>query len=345
MAAVTAGVVAAGATAYSANRQAAAARSGSRSTQSEPQWLQDAQRFAVDRSQQIADRTYQPYTRQRIAGQTQNEIDSGNLAAVNSDANVSARRNLGAAEEQVNEIAASDWNEQTMNQYMNPYIKGVLDPAAKEAKRAYSDELAALRGKAVSMGAFGSERSTQLEGNLNRNYQQNVGDIYSKGHAYAFDAAMKGWQADNSRRLAASDAYRSVGGDISRLNTAQITDLMRTGQSQRLLEQAQLDFDYENFTEERDWDITNLQPLLQSIGAARGGNVTTTTSGPKADKVGTILGAAGTLIGYFGGGTQTAAPSSMWSDRQIASDARAQNLGNLETSIGNMRMPTVDYAE
>jgi hypothetical protein len=332
MAAITTGVLAAGATAYSANRNSKAAKSaGSQNTQDAP-WLQDAQQFAVNRSREIADRSYQPYNRERVAGQTDNERSAGNLAALGSDNNVAARRNLGAAEGQVDELAGSDWNAETMGKYMNPYVQGVIDPVQREAKRGYSDDLAALRARATSMNAFGSERSTMLESNLNRNYKQQVEDINTKGHAAAFTAAMQGWQADNQRRATAADAYRAVGGDISRLNTQQITDLMRTGQAERLLEQAELDFDYDQFIEERDWDIDNLQPLLASIGTAKGGNVTTTRTEPKADKLGTILGAAGTLIGYFGGtkGAETAPKTAMMMDTP------AMNTGNLGAANGAM---------
>jgi hypothetical protein len=341
MAAVTAGVVAAGATAYSANRQAKAAKAGSTNVQ-EPQWLQDAQRFATERGQRIADRAYTPYTGQRVAGQTENEVDAGNLAAADSEATLAARRNLGRAGEMVEDVAGSEFSGETISKYSNPYIDAVIDPAKREAKREYSDQLAQLRGRAASMGAFGSDRSTLLESNLQRNRAETVSDIENKGRAYAFDKAAELWQSDNQRKLAAAEGFRAVGGDISRLNTSQITDLMRTGQAERLLEQAQLDFDYDQFIENRDWDVTNLQPLLAAIGTSKGGNVTTTTSAPKADKLGTILGAAGTLIGYFGAGANSgSAPSSMWSSGQITNNARTENLGNLERSIGNLPMPSV----
>jgi hypothetical protein len=344
MAAVTGAVIGAAAVANSAyqgkkNRDAAAR--ASRNTAEAP-YLQEAQEFATTRGREIADRQYTPYTGQRVAGQTANEVDAGNLAAVNSDQSVAARRNLGRAGEMVDEVAGSEFNAENIEKYSNPYIQGVIDPAKREAKRAYSDELANLRGKAASMGAFGSDRSTMLESNLSRNFNTQLTDIDTKGRAYAYDKAVEGWKSDNSRRLAASDAYRAVGGDISRLNTAQITDLMRTGQSKRLLEQAQLDFNYDQFLEERDWDVTNLQPLLASIGASKGGNVTTTESGPKADKLGTILGAAGTLIGYFGGqqGAGGGAPSSMWGSDQIGQSFEGQNLAQLDQSINNLPMPT-----
>lgn len=343
MAAVT-GTVIAGASlansAYQSKKNRDAMKSAS--NVQEPQWLQDAQQFATQRGREIADRQYVPYTGQRVATQDPNEVSAGNLAAVDSEANQAARRNLGAAGEMVDQVAGSEFNAENIAKYSNPYIQGVIDPAKREAKREYSDQLAQLRGRAASMGAFGSDRSTLLESNLERNRAQALTDIESKGRAYAFDQAMEGWKSDNQRRLAASDAYRAVGGDISRLNTSQITDLMRTGQSKRLLDQAQLDFNYDQFLTQRDWDVNNLQPLLSAIGTSKGGNVTTTTSGPKADPVGTILGAAGTLIGYFGGaGTGGGAPSSAWSSGDITASARNENLGNLEQSIRNLPMPTM----
>ena len=56
---------------------------------------------------------------------------------------------------------------------------------------------------------------------------------------------------------------------------------MATGGLQRVLDQGQLDFNYQQFLENRDWSVTNLQPLLNAIAAAKGANMTTTTTGPQ----------------------------------------------------------------
>jgi hypothetical protein len=77
---------------------------------------------------------------------------------------------------------------------------------------------------------------------------------------------------------------------------------MATGGLERVLNQAQLDFDYNQFIEERDWDITNLQPLLASIGVNNGAPGKPNNE----DSIATALGAAATVAGaYFSANPNT----------------------------------------
>lgn len=310
----------------------------------EPSYLTHAENTAIDKATTIADRPYTPYTGDRVAGITQNEADATNLAGVNSDPNVAARRNLGAAEDMTTRVANNDFSGENINRYMNPYIKSALDPAARELKGNYADQLANLRATSASRGAFGGDRQTMLESNLRSNYGRNVGDLYSKGYAQAFDNAMQGWKSDNARMQGAADSYRAVGGDISRLNTSQISDLMRTGQSDRLLNQMQLDVNYGNFIEQRDWDVNNLEPLLKSITASKGGNITTT--GGSGSGVAAALGAASTLIGYYGSQSKGANNGSgMNTAAQIKTDYANQNSSAVNNYAANLAAPTVSIED
>ena len=84
---------------------------------------------------------------------------------------------------------------------------------------------------------------------------------------------------------------------------------MATGGLKRSLKQAGLDFDYQQFIEARDWDITNLQPLLAAVGTVPYGTTTTaqTKSSGLGNAIGVAAGAAGAVMsggmsGMFGGG-------------------------------------------
>jgi hypothetical protein len=82
----------------------------------------------------------------------------------------------------------------------------------------------------------------------------------------------------------------------------------------RSLKQAGLDFDYQQFVEARDWDITNLQPLLAAVSGVPYGVKTTNTQktsglgnaiGVAAAAAGAIMNPSGAIAGMMGGMTKS----------------------------------------
>lgn len=335
MAAVIAGAaITAGAGMYNARK----ARKAGSQTYEPPGYVKEGQQFALNRAQEIADREYTPYTHQRVAGLSENErlgTEMARGAALSGD----SRGYLDKAGALTDEVAGSTWNTETAQRYMDPYIGGVVDTAIRKTNEQSALTQAGQKANAAAVGAFGGDRATLLEAQTEGQRLQAVGDVTSRGYSQAYGQAVNTWMADNQRRLAAADAYRSVGGDISNLNSAQVTDLLRTGQVGRLLEQADLDFDYQQFIENRDWQVDNLQPLLSTLGAASGGG-TTTSTGPAPSRTAAVLGALGTVVGYYGGQSSDTgyAPSGMWSRDQIEASIGDQDFSNVP-------MPTADFGD
>jgi len=328
MAAITGAAIAAAGVANSAY-QGSKNRQSIRDQNNRTAWIGDAQQDLVSRSTEIADRPYTPYNGNRVADLSQNETTAIGMANNATNFNDS-RGYLDKAGQQADLVANNDWNADTAQKYMDPYIGQVVDNSLKKENTAYQQNQNQIRGNAAKAGAFGGSRATLLETQGTGEHLQAVGDITSKGYSDAYRTAINTWQADNSRRLQASQAYSNVGGDISKLNSSQITDLLRTGQADRVLRQANADFDYQQFIENRDWDVNNLDPLFKAVGGATGGP--TPQQVPRDNTAGQLLGLAGTLVGYFGGTGDSggsSAPSAMWSSDRIEQAGLAQNQQNL----------------
>lgn len=261
---------------------------------SDPWYLEDAKHTALDKAKAISDKTYTPYTGQRVASLTDNERTASALARTGS---ADARGYLTKAGNAV-DSSLEDFSGDNVKKYMNPYLESVLTPQIREQNAQYErDKASLLNSKA---GAWGGDRVAFQSSQLEKNHMNSVSDITGKTYASAYDNARQTFFADKDRQQRAAQAYQSVAGDITKLNTQQIQDLMATGGTERLLSQANLDFNYQQFTENRDWDTHNLQPLLDSIAAAKGGVMKDSTA-PNA--WGQALGAASTVAGmYFTGG-------------------------------------------
>lgn len=269
-------------------------RSAARDANKRNAWIGEAQQDLVGRARSIADRSYQPYNGNRIAGMSANE---GRAIGIASDATTfnDARGYLDRAGSTIDGV--TNWGTETMQRYMDPYVDQVVGGTLRRENEAYQSRLGELRGSAAVRGAFGGDRATLLEAQETGRHLDTVGDLTAQGYSDAYRSAVNTWQADNNTRLAVADAYRAVGGDITRMNSNQITDLLRTGGADRLLRQMELDVDYSNFIEQRDWDVNNLEPLFRAVGQAGG---TPETAVPPDNTASSLMGAAATLVGYFG---------------------------------------------
>lgn len=288
---VATAVIAAGAAANEGHQNRKAARNANR----QDAWIGDAQQDLVDRSKAIADRPYTPYQGGRVADLSSNERQAYSLANDATNFNDS-RGYLDKAGATIDGI--DDWSADTVKKYMDPYVGQVVDNTLKREDTAYQQRRNQLKSQSASIGAFGGDRASLLEAAETGKHLQNVGDITAKGYSDAYSKALDSWQADSRTKLAAADAYRSVGGDISRLNSSQITDLLRTGQADTLVRQMNLDNDYSKFIEQRDWDANNLDVLMRAVGQASG------TPNQQAVPIDTtandLAGMAATIAGYYG---------------------------------------------
>ena len=109
--------------------------------------------------------------------------------------------------------------------------------------------------------------------------------------------------------------------------------LMATGITERTRDQADLDFKYLEFLEERDWDVNNLSTLVQTLaGVPSESSQTTdsTTTTTKSDSpMKTIIGIAAITAGaVMTGGASLAAGGTFWGG--VGSSLMGSGMGAME---------------
>jgi hypothetical protein len=95
--------------------------------------------------------------------------------------------------------------------YMSPYMTNVSDIAAREARRQGDIAKAEQAMGAIKRGQFGSGRQALMQSEAERNLQQNIADIYTKGQQAAYESAGKLYGEDQARALQAQQA--TLGGE------------------------------------------------------------------------------------------------------------------------------------
>lgn len=276
-----------------------------------PSWLEAGSRQAVQMGQRIATRPYESYQGEAISPLSGNEQQAYNLAGEGVGA---WQGDIDASREQLEGIKS--FKDADMDAYMNPFIKQALDPVVRERNLRFEKERSAMRGGASMRGAFGGSRQAIMESELSRGAEQGISDIYATGYKQAFDTGQQAFQQDQNRRLMASGAYRGLAGAGAQLRAGDIDQLTRTGGMERDVRQRQALFDYGQFIEERDWDVNNLQSLLDAISRSPYGTTgtqTSTTSGG-GSPLGMIAGLAAVAAGVY-----TMNPALIAAGGQIAS--------------------------
>jgi hypothetical protein len=267
-----------------------------------PSWVTDASKQAIGMGQNIANREYQGYTGDRIAGLSQNE----QLASER------ARTGFGSANDYFSRGAGAlgglqSWTQADHGAYMNPYISQVVDNQMRGVGRQFDTKKSELQRTAGMRSAFGGGRQAMLEGQLDRSQLETTGDIYAAGYGSAYDRAQNVFAQEQQRKIAEAGAYGALGAGQAGVAGQEIDALSRTGLTERTVDQAQRDFDYGQFIEQRDWDVTNLEPLLRSIQMAKHGDTTKTKEKTSGGGLSQLAGLAATAASaYMTGGLSLA---------------------------------------
>jgi hypothetical protein len=263
-------------------------------TYTPPTWAESGARDAVSIGRRISRQQYEEYGGERVAGLSQNEQLGMKRAGYSRSL---AQPYFNKAEGSL-ERGTQQFKDADMQDYMNPYIKGALDPAAREIREEGAREGHALDARAASMNAFGGSRAALAQSENREKTLQGVSDLYGQGYARAYESAVGIWGDERARDMQAAGRFQLMGEGQFNMAEQDISTLMTTGATDRGIQQAMKDFDYQQFTEQRDWDFRNLAGLIASLEGSKGSysTTTTTTEGTKTDNTAEYVGAIAQVI-------------------------------------------------
>lgn len=264
-----------------------------------PSWIEGASKQAVGIGQRIAGQEYTPYEGERVAALSENEQAGIDMA----------RDTAGAAQPYYQQAGAlvdrgtQQFTDTNIQDYMNPFIEGALDPAAREIREEGARGAMELDSRAASMDAFGGSRAALMRSENREKTIQGISDLYGRGYAQAYESAVNVWGDERARDLQGAGRLIETGTALTNANKQDISTLMTTGATDRSIQQAMADFDFSQYMEERDWDFRALGGLLASIEGTKGSYSTSTTSETKTSggELGQAIGIVATVVGAMYG--------------------------------------------
>ena len=163
------------------------------------------------------------------------------------------------------QVRTQNFTGNAVDQYMNPYIQETLNPQLADISHQY--DVAAMQGRAAAgaRGAYGGNRATLAESELQRNRNQAMNSAISQGYNTAFNNAQQQFNTQQNARLQAQQANQNAGLTVGQQNLAAKLGVQQLGAGQDL--QSQLANQQNAF----NTNNANLQAKLgvQSLGSGQ----------------------------------------------------------------------------
>lgn len=270
-----------------------------KSTGTMPWWVKDQHQTLLEKGADLAygaEGDYIQYNKPRIAGLTQQEQaanvareDMFNNGDVVGQFAADQYTKASAMNDQVMGVANSEFTEEEYQRRRNPYIDNVVNKNVREANQSFDRRLNQDQANSVARGgSVGSYRVGLENAFLEGERGQTLGDIRGQGELDAYNQAMGQFESDRSTKLGglgqSVEGYNQIGAQSNQLATdnmnreyQMINELDRSGAIAREMRQAELNLDYGDFTDERDWGWSQLGKMSGLLNGVPNAQLSSTT--------------------------------------------------------------------
>ena len=97
-----------------------------------------------------------------------------------------------------------------MQEYMSPYMSGVVEQQKREAIQDYARQIPGLQAAGIRAGARGGTREALLQSEAQRNLQQQLGGIEAMGRQQAYQQAAQQFGADRAAAMQAAQLNQAA---------------------------------------------------------------------------------------------------------------------------------------
>jgi len=104
------------------------------------------------------------------------------------------------------QITAQQWNNQTAQQYMSPYLMQSLLPQLQYQQQVYGEQNAGNAAQSIGQGTFSGSREALQQAQNQQNQNMNLANILGQGLNTGYQNAQTAFNAQNQANLAAQQA-------------------------------------------------------------------------------------------------------------------------------------------
>ena len=179
------------------------------------------------------------------------------------------------------------------SQYMNPYLKNVLDPQMAELQRQADIQRMNDSTSLTKAGAFGGSRQAIMNSEGNRNLMNAQSTALGQGYANAYDKAMAQFNTEQGRDMEAQKATEQSNQYSSDFGLKSLADLSQQGATQRAIEAEGIAADKAQFEQQRDYAMQLPQYKLNLLqGLPIGASTSSSDAGALSNLTSQVSGLA-----------------------------------------------------
>lgn len=271
-----------------------------------PQWAQPYAFKMLGQAENLAYQTpYTSYEGQRVAGldplQQQAYAGIGGLAPAQQLNQATQMAGLAGMRSGMPQSFAP-----RMQQYMSPYMQGVVEQQKRGAVQDYSRSLPGLGAAELRAGAYGGTRGALMRSEAQRNLQNQLQGIQATGLQNAFTNAQQQFNTEQQARLQGLGQQLSAANTLGQLGGQQFGQGLQAlqqqsafGEQARNLQQQQLDTQYQDFLARQQYPYKQLSFMSQMLGSVPSSSQVQTQ--PGGSTLGQLTGLLGGIYGLYKG--------------------------------------------
>ena len=132
------------------------------------------------------------------------------------------------------QVQAEKFGLGSMQEYMSPYMQGVVERQKQAAIKDYARQIPALQAAGVRAGARGGTREAILQSEARRNLTEQLGNIEAQGLQQAYEQSAAQFERDRAAGLQAALANQAATQDVARQNLQAAMGIQQLGAGQSL---------------------------------------------------------------------------------------------------------------
>ena len=222
-------------------------------------------------AEQIANRPYQQYTGQRIAGFTPDQQAAFQQVRSLPSQYQGSLNNANTAFTAAANSAADP--SIMMGRYMNPYENQVVNSTIGDVNRSFDRAGNDVRARAASASAYGGSRLGVLEAENERNRARTVEDAAGRLRQAGFTNAAQLGQGATNQLMQAGQSAQGLAASQAGLGLQSANALAGIGQQQQGINQAQFNQNYGDFLDQVNYPISALSLRQSAIGQTPMGSI------------------------------------------------------------------------
>lgn len=257
-------------------------------------WYQEATgKELYNRGTAEAAKPYTPYTGTRVAPLTGEQNAAYNMTL----SNVNSWGPLFSQASDATAAGGQSWTDPgVMDSYIDPFQSAVTDVAARKMRENFDVQEKLRRGRQAETGSWGGSQAGVAEANALKDFNQNLSDLYATGAEQAYQSGLGAFQSDRAAKQQTGGAFANLAQLFPSLQRNDAIAVEAVGNAKQAQQQKELDQQYQDFAEGRDWNKSQLS-WLASLMNQTPAPTSTTQSGGGQSTAGQVMGGAQTVVG------------------------------------------------